>query len=1042
MARLLHSIQSQSFGILTIFALFSVIGLALIPKLSLQYLPQYREPGFTVQVQWPGASPHTMEREVVSVLEGSFALIQGIERIYSESGQGTGRITLETIRNQDLDFLRFEIASRIRQIYPNLPDGVGYPTIYLLNPDREIQDRPILTYSLGGRDEVSAIYTYALEMLSPQLGLTNGIQRIRVQGGQEEEWLILFDEERLRQLQLQENDLITAIRQAFDNQVAGLTRQGDQEFTVRILHQPPDQIQPDWQNIPVATRLGQLIHLGDLARIIHTEQIPRQYYRINGKNSVRLLIYPEDQINQLDLAVQVKAAVRHLEASLPPSYQLYLDDDATEYLRLELDKIKQRTLFSLVILMLFLFLVYFNIRYFLAISLALLVNLALASVFYYLFSVQLHLYALAGITVSFGIIIDNAIVLSHHLYRQGNLLVFPALVASTLTTIASLTVIFFLPELWQVNLADFAKVLVINLLVSLLVALLFIPALLARMDLNLKTRTGYQVTNITRKANDIYKKILHAIIRKKSWVIALVILLFGLPVFMLPTKIEGWNWYNQSIGHEWFVENVRPAINKIFGGTLRLFVWYVYEGSSYRQPEETVLYVRASMPPGSTIDQMNSVFEKVENYLQQYPVEIKKYVSNIFSGDHAQMAVYFNKNHEYTFPYILKNRLISYSTNTGGVTWSIYGVGRGFSNAGGASPPRFIVSMYGYNDDMLKTQAEKLAGILLRHPRIQEVDINANLDWYRKDQFAFYLTLDHQKMAEQGVTARQVQEHLTTYDQGSYPDFYLPGRLAVRLVSDRQSKNDLWLWQNKLHAVDTSKFQFATLGTIEKQKMAQAIHKENQQYIRRLEFEYTGSYRFGSQYLDESMAQMKQMMPLGFTAERQTYSFFGKQKKKQYGLILLIIGLIFFICSIHFESFRQALAIVLLIPVSFIGIFLTFYWFDGSFDQGGYTSFILLSGLVVNSLILIINDYNYFRKSGSGLSNFEAYLLAFRQKFLPVMLTVVSTALGMIPFLMHGRQEVFWHALAMGTIGGLFFSVLVVMLVIPVFLLGKKDLGG
>jgi len=147
----------------------------------------------------------------------------------------------------------------------------------------------------------------------------------------------------------------------------------------------------------------------------------------------------------------------------------------------------------------------------------------------------------------------------------------------------------------------------------------------------------------------------------------------------------------------------------------------------------------------------------------------------------------------------------------------------------------------------------------------------------------------------------------------------------------------------------------------------------------------------------------------------------------------LVMGLIFFISAIMFESLRQAVVVLLLIPVSFIGIFLTFYLFDFSFDQGGYTSFILVSGLVVNSLILIINDYNDLRKRRK-ISSLRLYVKAWQYKIQPIILTVLSTALGLIPFLLNGPSEVFWFAFAVGVIGGLIFSLLVITIVNPVFL--------
>jgi len=144
-------------------------------------------------------------------------------------------------------------------------------------------------------------------------------------------------------------------------------------------------------------------------------------------------------------------------------------------------------------------------------------------------------------------------------------------------------------------------------------------------------------------------------------------------------------------------------------------------------------------------------------------------------------------------------------------------------------------------------------------------------------------------------------------------------------------------------------------------------------------------------------------------------------------MLLLVVAIIFFMCSILFESLQLPLVIIGLIPISCIGVFLVFGFSGWSFDQGGYASLIMLSGLVVNAGIYILHQY---RGMGRGL---QFYIRAFNNKIVPISLTVVSTVLGLIPFLMDGPDEVFWFAFAVGTISGLLFSLLALVFVMPVF---------
>ena len=134
------------------------------------------------------------------------------------------------------------------------------------------------------------------------------------------------------------------------------------------------------------------------------------------------------------------------------------------------------------------------------------------------------------------------------------------------------------------------------------------------------------------------------------------------------------------------------------------------------------------------------------------------------------------------------------------------------------------------------------------------------------------------------------------------------------------------------------------------------------------------------------------------------------------------------------ESLRQPLAVILMLPLSYIGVFLTFCLFNFNFDQGGYAAFLFLGGIVVNSALYILNDMNNLKKSNPGLSGVKLYIKAYNAKIIPILLTIVSTVLGLTPFLLGGRTESFWFALSAGTIGGLLFSLLMLMVFLPLFI--------
>jgi multidrug efflux pump subunit AcrB len=142
--------------------------------------------------------------------------------------------------------------------------------------------------------------------------------------------------------------------------------------------------------------------------------------------------------------------------------------------------------------------------------------------------------------------------------------------------------------------------------------------------------------------------------------------------------------------------------------------------------------------------------------------------------------------------------------------------------------------------------------------------------------------------------------------------------------------------------------------------------------------------------------------------------------------------------SILFNSLKQPFAIILVIPVSYIGVFLTFYLFKLNFDQGGFAAFVLLCGITINASIYLINEYNRILKRKPLMNPVKAYIKSWNIKIVPIFLTIISTILGLIPFMVGLGRESFWFPLAAGTIGGLIMSFVGIFFYLPLFLIKRR----
>ena len=1080
----------SSFTIIVTFLCVALAGIAFIPLLPIKLSPSRTLPQLTISYNMPGNSARVIEMEVTSRLEAMLARIKGIKEINSTSGNGWGYVTLELDKHTNIDAARFEASTIIRQTWPSLPDGLSYPVLEMSRPnDKEV--RPFMSYTLNAAATPIFIQRFAEDQIKPRLSGIPGIYRIDVSGATPMEWRLEYDSRQLATLGISIPDIQKAISQYYqkeflgtgnvETQLATSCKEGQSSQWIRLALVPENET--DGFNpslITVLNKDGKLIRLDQLLKVTRQEEAPQSYYRINGLNSIYLSIRAEETANQLELAKRVRAEMEHIRTLLPPGYEIHTSYDATEFIQDELNKIYVRTGLTVLILLMFVLLITREIKYLLLIIISLSINLSIAVILYYLSGLEMQLYSLAGVTISLSLVIDNTIVMTEHIRNRHNRKAILSILAATLTTIGALVIIFFLDEKIRLNLQDFAAVVIINLGVSLLIALFLVPALIDKMNLEWKKSGKKNISGeeteytwksrIRKRTNRILKRFpvyynryyqcqIDFLCGWKKLACFILLLAFGIPVFLLPEKIEYdtkdkkkvypatdtllIDTYNKFASNETYKEKIKPIVDKALGGTLRLFVQKVYEGSYFTRNEETVLSVSASLPNGTTLPQMNTLMSRMEAYLSTFK-EIRQFQTNVYSARQAGIRIYFTKESERSgFPYTLKSKIISKALELGGGSWQVYGLqDQGFSNDVREGAGSFRIVMYGYNYDELYEWAEQLKAKLLTHRRIKEVLINSEFSWWKDDYQEFYFNLNKARLTQEDIQPIDLFASINpVFGKDIYTGTIVVNEETEKLkLSSRQSQEyDVWSMQYVPQTIDGKPYKLAELASVEKGQMPQKVCKVNQQYRLCLQYEYIGASNQGNKIQERDLKEINAILPMGYTAKSESaYWYWDKKDNKQYLLLLLIIVIIFFTTSILFNSLKQPLAVIFVIPISYIGVFLTFYWFKLNFDQGGFASFVLLCGITVNASIYILNEYNQIRQRKPLMSPYKAYLKAWNAKITPIFLTVVSTILGFIPFMLGPDKEAFWFSLAAGTIGGLAMSILGIFLYLPLFTLKKQ----
>lgn len=1031
------------FSLILIMVVLMVIGAAMIPLLNVQYSPTSKKQTLSIKYSWPGASARVVEQEVTSKLEGLLAPVSGIEQIGSVSRKDGGTINLTFKKEANMEAIRFEISSKIKQIYGALPDGVRYPSLSS-NTSGEYTP-PALSYTINADLPTWQIEQYAQKYLAEPLSRMAGVGSVDVFGATPFEWVVSFDPEMCAIVGITGDDIARAISQQSQNMPVGLgvTQSGEQ---TRVIMRGAELQPEQWEEIVVGNVNGRLVSLGDVATIEHRQALPTSYYRLNGLNNINLTVTPEKHVNTLVLTDQVKQKIAELELLLPEGYSVSLVSDSSTYIRGELSKIYFRSGLSILILLLFVFAVSRNWRYLLLIVVTMVANILIAFIFYNLFQLEIHIYSLAGITVSLGIVIDTSIIMTDHYGRYADRRVFVAILAALLTTIGALSIVVFLPEEQRANLLDFSAVIVINLIVAMFVSLFFIPAILDKYPMRTLVRKRKSSKPLRRIALFSRAYMLWiAWSKRHKWIYLLILVLgFGIPVQLIPPKLgvdkrtgisadtlNSWQeFYNKTIGGDLYQQTLKPILEPVLGGSMRLFANSSFgSGSFWNEPERTKIYINAALPEGCTVHQLNETVRDMENFLSQFD-EIESFQTRISSYDNAQITVAFHPEAEKAgYAFTLKDAATSKAISLGGATWGIYGVGQGFSNNISSGWKQNQIELTGYNYEQLYRFAQQLADTISLNQRVKDVEITGQMSWGNSTATEFFLDFDRERFALHQVA---LSDYYNAVEQQLYqtnlPAVYNEGQMErVVLASLGSERFDAWHLNNDIIKVGERNVKLSDFGSIAKRRSGNNIHKNDQQYVLIVAFNFVGSSELAQRFTKRESEKLSAQLPVGYKIVSRDWNWWRENSGTQYALLLLVIAIIYMICSILFESLLQPLVIIIMIPISFVGLFLTFWLFELSFDQGGFASFVLLSGLVVNAGIYIINEYNRFR---GGLRD---YMRAFNRKIIPITLTILSTVLGLIPFVVISREP-FWFSFAAGAMGGMVFSLVAIWLFLPILL--------
>ncbi|EZH73681.1 hypothetical protein ATO12_17240 [Aquimarina atlantica] len=1018
-----------NFSIKILFFTISIIGILCIPFLSYKLIPDNISPVLKVSFSWPNTSQYIIEREVTSRFEGIFSSVKDVKKIISKSYAGYGEIFIEFNNKTDIDRVRFQLSTLIRQIYPNLPKGITYPKV--LKQRYYDQDVRFLSYSIIEKKGNSNISQFIDKILTPRINQIKNVSSIKYDGIPSYYYEVKYNSKEINLLNISINEIKLSLIHSLEKKNLGTfistNKTYSEEFSI-ILN---DSFSiEELYNLPLKKVKSKIIRLKDVASIIKKKREPINLFRINGQKSISFSIVADKNANQIKLANTIKREIQNLDKEYS-NYNFILTNDKTIHLKKELGSIFFRTLMSFVFLLFFTAFVYQSSRYVFVLFFSLIVILLVSFIFFKVFEIGIHIYSLMAIAISIGFAIDNTIISIDHYLRNKNRKIVLPIFAATITTITPLFLIVFLEDSIRINLIDFSWTLVIILTSSLLVSFFFTPSIIQS---NTPKRNLLKIRKLFLLVG-YYRKIILFLTRYRIIIGVVLIFLFGTPLFLLPKNIEGNSFwtdaYNLSIGSDYYTNYVRPKTDKYFGGVLKLFFENSLDDDFIQNPKRPKVSMRIKTPFGSTINYIDTICKKIENSLNlNLSLGIDFFQTTIYDKRSAQIDVFFKADTSLDFLYDLKGFLEKESLNMSGVDFTIYGVGKPFGTFSDESYSSSIIFM-GYDYKKLHSYAEMVSKKIIKNNRIKNTVLQSEQSWFYHNKKKY--TLQGIDLVSRNVL-KDFYDNFSLKEIGNYK--IGKGKIPIKLISNTKEKKSAYIILNtQFLANDSIRYKPKFDVKLDLKSVPDKIVKSNQEYQLVLQYDFKGTKKHNKIVKKDIINRFKKYFAPGFKLKDGDIVPLDDKSKTLFLPILVCLFMIFSICAILLESFMKSLLIVSMIPITLIGLFFSLYYMEIGFNSGVYGGLILLIGILVNSAIFIINEYtNYNKKFNSE----KSYFKAFNQKIIPITITILSTVVGLIPFLISDSENNFWYPFAVTICLGLLFSLFTLIFILPIYLVSNN----
>lgn len=1046
-----------------------VFGLVLVNRLGFNLLPELSYPTLTVRTDFEGAAPAEVENLITRPLEGALGTIKGLRQLRSVSKAGRSDIYLEFYWGTNIDVASLDVREKMEQV--QLPLEVTAPSLLRFNPNNDPIVRMSLSKKLEEGEDPVAILTklrrHADLKLSRRLETVEGVAAAKASGGLEDEIQILLDQTQLAQLDITVEDVANRLRTQNINMSGGQIRNGQQQLLVRTFNEY--KTIDDFANTIVLSKAQRVVRLKDIADVKFTHKDPTAIIRHNGEQAVELAIYKEGDANTVKVAEAVRSQLNKLNDDLTEGMVLTVLTDESQFIDQAISELISSAVIGGLLAMIVIYLFLGEFAPTLIISLT--IPLSIVITFNLMFSakIDMNIMSLGGLALAVGMLVDNAIVVLENIAKkkeqglnlaqaalEGATEVSGAITASTLTTIAVFLPLVFVEGIAGQLFRDQGLTITFSLIVSLAVALTLIPTMAA-----FGLKKSKETPTLERNKRSGIKRVLLAPVELIVLIFAFFFLAIKSIVFaigfvlnfifnILPIR-KSFDLGFQFIANA-YQSFLRIALaNKsltlvIAFGLLSVSLFMANQLSRVVLPEmaQGEFVVKVQYAPGTAIELTDQKVIALSSGLLEID-GVKEVFATAGVGNKLTANPEQEGENQAEFTLLLEDGISRENENLLLSEIRNYLASDGGGLTADAERPQLFsfstplsIEVFGYDIDTLKSAATVIQQKLSQSDRF--VDLHSNMkSGYPEAQ----ITFDQNKMAQLGLSIEQANNAVVNAIRGNKATRYRLREQQIEvLVRLEDSARD------ELNDVKNLIINPRSPRPIPLQAVADVVETQGPSEIMRIDQQRVilieGQIQYGGigEAIDEAKALLADYrLPFGTSME---FGGQGEEMERSYNSLLmalaLAIFLVYLVMASQFESLLHPFIILLSIPLAVIGAVLALVLTNTELSVVVFLGLIMLAGIVVNNAIVLIDRINQLRLS--GIEKMQAITEAASARLRPILMTTLTTTLGMIPLAIGlGEGTEVRAPMAITVIGGLLASTLLTLVVIPVMyqILDRKD---